>query len=134
MNKEKIVYVVDVEKFIADFKKFGSGEEIINCFTQGYCYWFAFILKTRFPEGEICYNTLNHFVFKYKNKLYDITGECSDKWDNEYLYLWDEFIKKEANSEHLEVIKQCCIYKNEYAPYGNILLEGKYEKTLISER
>lgn len=126
-----IIYETDIESFIKDFKNFGTSNEIIECFTRGNCYWFAFILKNRFQNGQIYYNTMNHFVFKYKNKLYDITGECTNKWDNEGLYNWDKYKKIENNSKYIKLLEHCCIYKNYYYPNGNIELENKYNKILI---
>jgi hypothetical protein len=126
-----VVYEIDIETFIKDFRGYGTGNEIIECFTQGHCYWFAFILSNRFPEGEIYYNTMNHFIFKYNNRLYDITGDCTDKWDNEYLYSWNEYQKLENGSEHLSLLEQCCIYKNYYYPFGNSELKNKYNKKYI---
>lgn len=132
MNKSNnIIYIVDIETFIKDFRNYETGKEIIERFTQGYCYWFAYILINRFPDGEIYYNTMNHFVFKYNNRLYDITGDCTDKWDNEYLYDWNEYQKKEKDSEHIKLLEHCCINKNYYYPYGSLELENKYQKTYI---
>jgi hypothetical protein len=56
-------------------------------FLNGNCYYFAVILKARFPEGDIYYDVVNgHFVFKYKGKFYDFTGETKVdtpvKWDD----------------------------------------------------
>jgi hypothetical protein len=126
-----IIYEVDIETFIRDFRNYGTGEEIIKCFTEGYCYWFAFILKNRFPEGEIYYNTMNHFVFKYNNRLYDITGDCTNKWDNEYLYKWDEYQKMENGSEYIKLLEHCCVYKNYCYPCGNSELENRYKSISI---
>ena len=45
---------------------------------NGNCYWFSYILKGRFPEGEIFYEpAVGHFLFKLNNKFYD--------WEGEYL-------------------------------------------------
>lgn len=42
---------------------------------DGNCYYFAIILKDRFPEGEIFYDVINgHFVFDYQDWLYDWNG------------------------------------------------------------
>lgn len=97
-----------VESFIKNFNK---SEEVVKCFTEGCCYWFAVILKERFPAGEIYYNTLNHFVFKHNDDLYDITGNCTDKWDNEYLYKWDDYRTMEQGSTHLQSLIQDSILK-----------------------
>lgn len=63
---------------------------------DGNCYYFAVILKTRFPGGQIYYDVVDgHFIFKYCNKYYDWSGEvqCDSPiaWDifNKYDY-WQE--------------------------------------------
>ena len=48
--------------------------------TNGNCYYFAIILKDRFPEGKIFYDIINgHFVFKYQDKIYDWNGIYNSK-------------------------------------------------------
>ena len=43
--------------------------------TNGNCYWFALILKKRFPKCKIYYLPIEgHFVVKYKGQFYDWTG------------------------------------------------------------
>lgn len=61
-----------------------------NCnWTDGNCYYFAIILKDRFPEGEVFYDVLyGHFVFKYLNKYYDWSGIVNSFG---YLVCWDTF-------------------------------------------
>ena len=42
---------------------------------DGNCYWFAYILKTRFPFLEICYLPIEgHFVCSDGDNFYDWTG------------------------------------------------------------
>ena len=56
---------------------------------SGNCYYFAEILKLRFPEGVIFYDVIyGHFVFLYKGKYYDWTG--SIKPDG-ILVNWEKF-------------------------------------------
>lgn len=103
---------VDILTFIEDFKKFGTGKEIEDCFSNGYCYYFAIILKERFPEGEIFYNITNHFVFKYNNEFYDITGNCTQKYNNWGTDSWKGYIELESDSSHLKSLIQSSIKKN----------------------
>ena len=43
---------------------------------SGNCLWFSLILKKRFPGGRIYYLPVpGHFIYKYKGKFYDWTGE-----------------------------------------------------------
>lgn len=42
---------------------------------NGNCYYFAVILQTRFPGGEIWYEpVVGHFLYKYNNNFYSWTG------------------------------------------------------------
>jgi hypothetical protein len=42
---------------------------------DGNCYWFALILKKRFPKSVIYYLPIRgHFIIKYKGKFYDWNG------------------------------------------------------------
>jgi hypothetical protein len=59
----------DVERFI---RLFDNDQKFIN----GLCYWFAYILKGRFPEGEMWYDQIeNHFYFVINNEAYDVRGK-----------------------------------------------------------
>lgn len=67
--------------FIYDFvwKKAASEEEyemIRSLFMDGYCYYFATMLKTAFSRGEICWCApFGHFVWMDENGVpYDIEG------------------------------------------------------------
>ena len=54
----------DIIQFIN--KRFKNDCDWIN----GNCYYFAVILKDRFPEGSIFYDvTCGHFVFEYNNQF-----------------------------------------------------------------
>ena len=54
---------------------------------NGNCYYFALILKDRFPEGEIYYDVIDgHFLFKHSYNYYVATGLVFDygkpiKWN-----------------------------------------------------
>lgn len=84
----------DVLMFIGRFSTDGQGTrwEVVECFTQGCCYWFAFILKTRFDEeygAEIVVNYVaNHFGCRICGRVYDATGDVTEKYDN--WYRWDD--------------------------------------------
>lgn len=44
--------------------------------TNGNCYWFAIILKTRFPELNIYYlSKKGHFIVGYLGNYFDWTGK-----------------------------------------------------------
>ena len=63
--------------FIADFiNHSGDGEIMQNLFHNGYCYYFAHILKSAFKRGEVCLAApYGHFVWMDENGVpYDIEG------------------------------------------------------------
>ena len=86
----------DVEKFIDDFMGGQHGndhtQEIFRSkFMNGYCYYFAHMLKIAFHRGTVCCAApFGHFVWlDADNKAYDIEGLYSLK-ENEAFYLIPE--------------------------------------------
>lgn len=72
--------------------------------TDGNCYYFAIILKDRFPEGKIFYDVIwKHFIFQYQNQFYDWTGI---KNPDTYLVEWDKFDEYDS-SERKRVVRDC---------------------------
>lgn len=70
-NIEKTENVDPVVEFIK--RRFGSTDAH---WQDGNCYYFAVILKDRFPEAEICYEPIvGHFVAKIGERYYDSLGE-----------------------------------------------------------
>lgn len=88
----------DVLNFINRFNP--ESEDIKNTFTQGCCYWFAFILLHRFYSdgAELMYDpTVNHFGTRISDRIYDITGDVTDKygWVSWYYYsMEDEALRR----------------------------------------
>jgi hypothetical protein len=76
-------------------------------FLNGMCYWFAFILRNRFPDSEIWYEPImNHFVCRIGGVFYDAAGGVA----GENFQKWDDF--KEADALHAERIIRYCIDKD----------------------
>ena len=100
----------EVEKFISYFNRFG--EQVVECFTVGNCYWFSHILHTRFPQSELMINNVeNHFACKIGDDIYDITGKCNDSYEGEWEY-WEEYQKVEPIQA--ERVTDYCILLTEY--------------------
>lgn len=73
---------------------------------NGNCFYFAIILKSRFPEGVIFYDVvIGHFVFMYENIYYDWSGKI--KPDLSHLVEWDKF--DEYDSLQKERIIEGCV-------------------------
>lgn len=89
----------DILNFIALFKQDDK-------FSNGLCYWFSYILKGRFPDGEVWYDPImNHFYFVCNEVAYDVTGLVSlptaaIKWDEYKAY--DEL-------DYQRVVKYCIL-------------------------
>ena len=95
---------------ILDFIKNFQNEGTIKTFTEGCCYWFAYILLARFGDitnkTHIMYNDISgHFATKINGKLYDITGEIeeSEQWQK-----FDDYLIKEP-SYSLVIIRDCIL-------------------------
>lgn len=83
-------------EFIAKFKQSNRNKVMEDTFLHGFCYYFAVILKNRFPTGTILYDKeAAHFVFSYENKLYDITGNVTNQYHNTSP-TWNATITKEC--------------------------------------
>ena len=70
------------------------------------CYYFALILKDRFPQGEIFYDVIyGHFMFLCEGDYYDWTGCIKPKGT---LIKWDEFEKYDSLQKQI-VIRDCLL-------------------------
>lgn len=98
--------------FIDRFTSKGKRQEVIDCFQNGCCYWFAYILSERFidpslTKSMIYYDEINnHFGYydQESNRIYDITGDVTNKYDWEP---WEEVINKDLL--HAKRIIRDCI-------------------------
>lgn len=98
----------EIIKFIEDFKSRGSGLEEV--FLDGYCYYFAVILKERFNFLTIIYDPIkSHFITKFQDRYYDITGEITHNLDISNLIRWDLY----NDTIHRERIERDIILKRE---------------------
>ena len=58
--------------FIKKFSDFGN--QVVECFTEGNCFWFATVLAMEFA-GTIYYDPIvGHFATLIDGVMYDITG------------------------------------------------------------
>ncbi len=80
----------------------------IDCnWTNGNCYYFAIILKTRFPSGEIVYDVIDgHFLFRHNNVLYDYRGEQSE--EGRTIISWKHFNQYDKNQKRV-IIRDCIL-------------------------
>lgn len=74
----------EVLGFISRFTAKGRFDQVITAFSCGCCYWFAKILLQRFTSkpGTLMYDqTINHFGTKIAGRVYDITGDVTDRYN-----------------------------------------------------
>ena len=99
--------------FIRQFRDLGAE----NCFSNGMCYWFAHILRSRFitEHCHIMYSEIdNHFGCEINGIVYDITGIAS-------AYDWALWCTTIYNDPKLaERIKRDCIDKLPYEYWEEI--------------
>lgn len=90
-----------VTEFI--YRRFPKDE---NNWLNGNCYYFAIILKTRFPQAIILYDVIDgHFVASIDGIKYDWWGEVED-YGNHYYVIWDEFDKYDSFQKQ-RIIRDC---------------------------
>lgn len=71
---------------------------------DGNCYYFATILKERFPSGKIMYDPIaNHFLFRYRGKVYDSKGLDTEA---RKLYDWNKY-REFDYLDYNRVVKYC---------------------------
>lgn len=88
-------------------RRFHLGDQRVDTvFTCGCCYWFADILCRRFPNNSrLMYDqVINHFVAEIDGRLYDITGDVTDKYNVEP---WDEM---EDELHKSRIIRDCIMF------------------------
>ena len=85
-----------------------AGSETV--FTSGCCYWFAHILASRFTDAVIVLAVIeNHFVTRISGRLYDVTGDVTEKYSDAFLVDWSDM----ANYDELEqarVLRDCVLF------------------------
>lgn len=89
-KKDRLAVRQEVLTFIRRFTSDGTRQEVIDCFTNGCCYYFANAIWLRFGnfifdkdhQVEVMYDEVaNHFGCKVDDRVYDITGDVTKKYD-----------------------------------------------------
>lgn len=100
--------------FIEEFNGKGKWKQVIECFSFGNCFWFAYILHGRFcglgyPVAVMYDEVENHFGCMICGEVYDITGVVTKQYNWE---LWDTV--KKRDSLHASHIERDCILKEKH--------------------
>ena len=113
--------------FIKQFRDLGAE----NCFNNGMCYWFAYILKNRFlsEHCHVMYDEVdNHFGCEINGVVYDINGIAP-------AHNWEPWYEMMTNDPLLyaRIMRDCrdkvpagvriCNYSDEsyYDDWGNLI-------------
>lgn len=94
-----------IENFIQQFRQFGT--DVVDCFSCGMCFHFAWILKARFGPGpEVVYDpVINHFACRIDDRIYDISGDITDNTE----YKWETWatFKGKDQKETMRIVRDC---------------------------
>lgn len=99
--------MTDIDKFINHFHSIVEDDNITDVFTCGCCYWFAFILCERFNATIMYDPVMNHFAARIDGRLYDITGDVTDKFK---MIEWQKF---DDELEKQRIIGYCINFDRE---------------------
>ena len=79
-----------------------------NSWLNGNCYYFAIILKARFPRGIVMYDVIDgHFITSIDGIKYDWSGIISDD-ENHYYVEWDSFNEYDALQKQT-IVRDCIL-------------------------
>ena len=94
----------EVENFLA---RFHSSDNVDEVFMQGYCYWFAVIMAMRF-NSRIMYSPRdNHFTVRIHSKLYDITGDVTEKYPDSMS--WSDYMLFNPGG-YKRIVRDCVMF------------------------
>jgi len=100
---------MDKETVLGFIKHFKGSWDV---FLYGMCYWFAFILQERFG-GTMMYEPIeNHFVQEIGGRLYDASGDVTEKYTSEYLMPWSD-VEQYDHLLYKRIVRDC-IRKEQY--------------------
>ena len=88
-------------------QRFHEHDRTDDTFQFGCCYWFAYILFRRFLRdgARIMYDQVaNHFGTQIFGRVYDITGDVTNK------YNWEQFDKLGDESLKNRIIRDCIMF------------------------
>lgn len=83
----------------------------VDCrWTSGNCYYFAMILKSRFPQGAIYYDTVQgHFIVYIGGLYYDYRGVYRvSEADSAHLIDWGSFSEYDKH-QYQRIVKDCIL-------------------------
>lgn len=94
----------EVLDFLSRFTNNGQFQQVENAFTNGCCYWMAYILAERFraDDAVIMYDeVMNHFGTMVDGVVYDITGDVTGFYD------WHPWSELEDDALRFRITRDC---------------------------
>ena len=97
-----------MDKKVLDFIRGLSDKTDTSLFLSGYCYYFAQILLSRFPYGVLMYHHSNHFMVDINGRLYDASGDVTEKYSDNMITTWDDLVDEDQVLV-LRLIRDCIL-------------------------
>ena len=100
-HKDKVLH------FISRFKSGDKENRVEYVFTNGCCFWFAYILQSRFASdgAVIMYDDImNHFGTEISGRIYDITGDVTEQ------YSWIPWNNIQDELHRSRIIRDCVLF------------------------
>lgn len=100
----------DVLMFIRRFSTDGhkARKDVLRCFLEGCCYWFAFILERRFcreyATDIVVDYIVGHFGCRINGHVYDITGDVTNQ------YKWEKWDDCDDSALKERITEQCIMF------------------------
>lgn len=97
----------EVLAFLNRFTNNGEHQQVIDAFTNGCCYWMAFVLAERFStdDAAIMYDeVMNHFGTMIDGIVYDITGDVTGFYD------WKPWSLFEDEAAKSRIVRDCVLF------------------------
>ena len=93
---KEINIIFDTKYFNRGFLK-GTNHTAETFFYSGACWYYAYMLKQIYPQGEILISTAeSHVIFKLNNKYYDVYGEILNLFNKDSFFIDAEIINSPA--------------------------------------
>lgn len=77
-----------------------------DTFLFGCCYWFSFILNERFGGTTIYLPVENHYVQQIGDRLYDVSGDVTDKYKGAEIMKWSDMQERDS-SLYKRLVRDC---------------------------
>ena len=93
-----------MQKLIDNIIQSSNIKNPIHYYLNGGCYIFAKKLRELNPDVELIYLLREyHFVVKYDNKLYDVTGNVTNKYRGSTYISEEEFLRRTKLANSIEM-------------------------------